>query len=162
MGTDSWDPDSLYTEDQAEEIARTWEANPAKGRTPKTLVGKVQTLRKRGVAINVPPFSHGLSDLSEVILSGNIASEAHIDWRNERISKCLRKANMAAGQRAAARGKREKTKALVDSYIEVHDIPNGIKPLATRVADWAIQSGLVQRSGRRNLTRRLRYSGYAT
>lgn len=154
--------DSLYTKEQAEEIARAWESNPAKGRTPDSLAGKVRALRKRGINIHVPPFSHGTPDLAQTILSGNIQSQAHTDWRNEQISKSLLKADMAAGQTASARSKVAKSKAIIAEYKEAHRVPENIRPLTTHVADWAIEQGLALPHDRHNLIRRLRATKLVT
>lgn len=156
------DIDALYTPTQEQEIIRVWKANPAKGRIPKTLAGKVRALRKRGVPINAPPFGHSASELTDTIVSGNIASDAHNDWRNELISKSLLKADMAAGQSASASSKRAKSEALIVQYKQAHNLKEGIKPSAALVADWAIEQGLALPCDRRNLIKRLRTTKLVT
>lgn len=147
--------DSLYTKEQAEEIARVWESHPAKGRTPNSLAGKVRALRKRGINIHVPPFAHGTTDLAQTILSGNIQSQAHTDWRNERISKSLLKADMTAGQTASARSKRATSEELIRLYQTEYGFDTNILPSAPAVANWAVRKGYASPDDEVNLKRRV-------
>lgn len=147
--------DSLYTKEQADEIARVWQSHRAKGRTPDSLAGKVRALRKRGININIPPFAHGTPDLAQTILSGNIQSQAHADWRNEQISKSLLKADMTAGQTASSRSKRAKSEKLIRLYQKEYGLDTNILPSAPAVANWAVRKGYAPPDDEVNLKRRV-------
>lgn len=155
----------LVPDAEQKQIDRLWQAHGMKGAPPKSYHQKLKRLEAAGVdvsSLTPPGWGKPIPDWQKAIICGEGMEEAHRDWKNERISESLLKADMAAGADGAAKAKTAKNKKIIEAYKKSHGMTEAQIPLAKEIAAEIAKRDCLTGQEERNLTRRLRRTELAT
>lgn len=154
--------EDMYSFEQRDEAKRLIKENPARGRTPKSTIDKVETLRARGVETSLPPFEAKTPEWVQDCIDGWKTDEIRAQEIGVRRTENLEGTDKKTAQLLSVESKTAKLEEVLGRYAVATG--KGIDECtdARPVAVWAVDSGAVAQSGATraaqidNLTKRLR------